>query len=304
MSSTAEVLSAEALKAISDQIDICDELARDATCSGDCQHDIDEGEDIFSRLQIDYSTPLYNSSKTPKIHFIVPTSQSDWQHEACLEKPESVQANISRWCQNNLEKFVDVSEGGSMNCNVTSLPLNIMDIQAMKGVKNNVLILPHFLWIHDLKSENVNNVLDDLVPALLENKIDKRAMLAKKPYLSEAREQSFVFICSHKTRDKRCGVTAPALKRTFDKELQAFGLFRDNSDFRPNGVNVSFINHVGGHKFAANMLIYLKKSNTLIWLGRVTPRNVPLVVKSLIIPENAALPWPEKVRCIKKYQIW
>ncbi|EDO16301.1 hypothetical protein Kpol_1053p39 [Vanderwaltozyma polyspora DSM 70294] len=301
---TTPVISEQDKTEIAENIDIRLENDINAKCCGNCEEEIEEGEVIFSKLQIDYSTPLYNSSKIPKIHFVVPTSQSDWQHDACLEKENSVQATISLWCNENLENFTDIGEGESFNCNVTSLPKNILDIEVMRDTKNNVLILPHFLWINDLKSENVKATLDDLVPSLLEKKIDRDTLLKEKPYLSGARERAFVFICSHKTRDKRCGVTAPVIKRAFDKELQAHGLYRDNSDFRADGVNVSFTNHVGGHKFAANVLIYIKNSNTLVWLGRVTPKHVPLIVDSLLLPETPALPWPEMVRCIKKYESW
>ena len=67
---------------------------------------------------------------------------------------------------------------------------------------------------------------------------------------------------------------------------------------------IAFVNHVGGHKFAANVQIYLRNPNTLIWLGRVTPTIVPSIVEHLIVPEEPTLPFPEKVRCIKKYQSW
>jgi hypothetical protein len=38
--------------------------------------------------------------------------------------------------------------------------------------------------------------------------------------------------------------------------LRPLGLLRDLHDERPGGVGIYFINHVGGHKFAANVIIY------------------------------------------------
>ena len=259
---------------------------------------------MFKKLQIDKETPLFNSSKTPKLHFVVPTSQIDWQFDACMENEKSVQYKINQWCQDHADEYLQTGEGQTLTCSVTSLPKDIMDIEVMRGTKNNVLILPHFIWINDLKSDDVKNTLDELVPVLLDHNLDKETLLKQKSNLSLAREKAFVFICSHTTRDKRCGVTAPYLKKTFEKQLQPHGLYRDNSDFRPDGVNVCFINHVGGHKFAGNVQIYLKNDHTLIWLGRITPKNVPTIAENVLIPEKPTLPLPEKVRCIKKYAAW
>ncbi|CCD22852.1 Apd1p NDAI_0A06980 [Naumovozyma dairenensis CBS 421] len=279
----------------------------DSVCSGGCHsddEDVKRGEEIFQKLKIDKETPLLNTSKTPKIHFIVPTSQIDWQFDACNEKEDSVQYKINKWCNDHMDEYSNVGEGQTLTCSVTSLPKNIMDIEVMKGTKNNVLVLPFFVWIKDLRSENVNDVLDDLVPKLLKHDIDRDQLLREREYLSLAREKAFVFICSHTTRDKRCGVTAPYLCKTFEKLLRPHGLYRDNSDFRPDGVNIAFINHVGGHKYAGNVQIYLKREHTLIWLGRITPKNVGTIIENVLVPDVATLPLPDKVRCIRKYEAW
>lgn len=274
----------------------------ESACSGGCEAElIEEGERVFSKLKIDYDSPLYSTSKYPKIHFIVPTSQSDWEHDACKEKKLSIQNRIDDWCKEHLEKYAETGEGQSLTCSVTSLPKNIMDIDVMRDTKNDVLLLPFFIWIKDLRLDNVNSTLDEIMPILLKRELSKEELLMKYPNLREAKERAFAFICSHTTRDKRCGVTAPYMRKVFEKELQAHGLYRDNSDFRPGGVNVQYINHVGGHKYAGNLQIYLKDSQTLIWLGRVTPKDIPPLIDHLIIPDKPELPMPEKIRCIKKY---
>lgn len=287
------------------------ELIDDSCLNCDCQNEevldeIQSGEKVFDKLVIDHETELFNSSKIPKVHFIVPTSQMDWQFDACMEKPNSVQYKISTWCSENTERLSAITGCGgvSMNCNVTSMPLNILDIEAMRGTKNNVLVLPFGIWIQDLRSDNVEAILDELVPAILDPKTDIKQLIASKEYLYESHKKAFIFICSHKTRDKRCGITAPILKKIFDRELQNHGLFRDNSDLRGDGVNVSYINHVGGHKFAANVQIYLKDQHTLVWFGRITPKDIPHIVNHLIVPDHGKLPFPEKIRCVKKYDSW
>jgi glycerol-3-phosphate O-acyltransferase/dihydroxyacetone phosphate acyltransferase len=65
-----------------------------------------------------------------------------------------------------------------------------------------------------------------------------------------------VLLCSHKTRDARCGQSAPILRKELERHLRPLGLFRDLDDERPGGVGIYFINHVGGHKYSANMMVY------------------------------------------------
>jgi len=42
------------------------------------------------------------------------------------------------------------------------------------------------------------------------------------------------------------------------------------------------VSHVGGHKFAGNMVLYTP-SGAGIWYGRVTPKEVPAIVHETII---------------------
>ncbi|KAL3233410.1 Actin patches distal protein 1 [Nakaseomyces bracarensis] len=297
-----ELLDEGARREIAKNIDIVDE----GNCLNcDCEDDIVAGEKVFDKMVIEKDTQLYNTSKIPNVHFIIPTSQMDWQFDACKEKPASVQYKISEWCETNAERFT-APDGAtvSFNCNVTSMPINILDIEAMRGTKNNVLVLPYGFWINDLRSDQVAETLDKLVPDLLDDQLDLKNLIESHANYAEARSKAYVFICSHTTRDKRCGIAAPILKKLFDKDLQRHGLYRDNSDLRGDGVTVEYINHVGGHKFAANVQIYLKNQRTLVWLGRITPKNVPHIVNHLLVPENGKLPFPENVRCVKKYQSW
>lgn len=69
-----------------------------------------------------------------------------------------------------------------------------------------------------------------------------------------------ILLCSQKTRDARCGQSAPLLRREFERHLRPLGLYRDLHDERPGGVGIYFISHVGGHKFSANVMIYRHSS--------------------------------------------
>lgn len=92
-----------------------------------------------------------------------------------------------------------------------------------------------------------------------------------------------VLLCSHKRRDARCGISAPLLAKEFARHLRPLGLHRDLDDTRPGGVGLYFINHVGGHKYAANVLIYRKADGMGAWLARVAPKHVEVRILSYII---------------------
>ena len=68
--------------------------------------------------------------------------------------------------------------------------------------------------------------------------------------------QYLILLCSQRTRDARCGQSAPLLRREFERHLRPLGLYRDLHDERPGGVGIYFISHVGGHKYSANVMIY------------------------------------------------
>ena len=68
--------------------------------------------------------------------------------------------------------------------------------------------------------------------------------------------RALILLCSQKTRDARCGQSAPLLRKELERHLRPLGLYRDLDDERPGGVGIYFISHVGGHKYSANMMIY------------------------------------------------
>lgn len=107
-----------------------------------------------------------------------------------------------------------------------------------------------------------------------------------------ANDLAYILLCSHRTRDKRCAITANILKKRFELELQERDLYRDSSDDRPNGVRIEFVSHVGGHKFAANCIIYTK-SGEAIWLARVRPEHVSKIIEHCVLKGEV---FPELLR--------
>jgi hypothetical protein len=80
-----------------------------------------------------------------------------------------------------------------------------------------------------------------------------------------------VFICTHGRRDPRCGQCGPPLVEEFTMALKAHNL--------TDRVVVRRTSHVGGHKFAGNVLIYPEGD----WYGYVTPDDVRRMVEQYFI---------------------
>lgn len=59
---------------------------------------------------------------------------------------------------------------------------------------------------------------------------------------------SYVFVCCHAAKDLRCGTCGPALVTRFKHEIEVSGL--------ENKVFVSPCSHLGGHKYAGNVIIF------------------------------------------------
>ncbi len=99
-----------------------------------------------------------------------------------------------------------------------------------------------------------------------------------------------ILLCSQKTRDARCGRSAPLLRRELQRHLQPLGLYRDLDDSRPGGVGIYFISHVGGHKYSANMMVYRKEAGQAIWLARVRPEDCEGIVRFTVLQGKVVKP--------------
>lgn len=107
-----------------------------------------------------------------------------------------------------------------------------------------------------------------------------------------------VLICGHGGRDQRCGILGPLLQAEFENKLQTEGLQlrtepsspQNSNGSDPPGARVGLISHIGGHKYAGNVIIYIPPSmkwNSLagkgVWYGRVGPGNVEGIVNETVL---------------------
>lgn len=91
-------------------------------------------------------------------------------------------------------------------------------------------------------------------------------------------QKDWVLICGHYQRDERCGLVGQDLV----KEIRKKELCLD--------ANVGLISHVGGHKYAGNVILYKNypasdkargRHQDCLWFGKVLPPNLSLLFKNL-----------------------
>lgn len=187
-----------------------------------------------------------------------------------------------------------------------------------------VLLLPSFTIIE--------NVTPQLVPNLIEHYVNNalttttplggitEEMQQQPPHPSDTSipptplqshscpHAAVILLCSQRTRDARCGQSAPLLRREFERHLRPLGLYRDMDDTRPGGVGIYFISHVGGHKYAANVIVYRRRdfewykrdgadqalgeegATQGIWLARVRPEQCENIIKYTVLQGKVVKP--------------
>lgn len=171
----------------------------------------------------------------------------------------------------------------------------------------------------DIAPTNTSDLHPISVPRSLPDQLPTETQLTSRP----SPHRALILLCSQKTRDARCGQSAPLLRKELERHLRPLGLFRGMDDERPGGVGIYFISHVGGHKYSANMMIYrrpdpfgldnverakaggeLRPSSTkpagpegvdegaaqCMWLARIRPEDCENIVKYTVLQGKLVKP--------------
>jgi hypothetical protein len=107
------------------------------------------------------------------------------------------------------------------------------------------------------------------IPALVEDHLVRNRISDRIPH--RPLTGYHIFVCIHRQRDERCGVCGPPLITQFNTALAERGL--------NDQVTVRGSSHIGGHRFAGNVLIYPGGD----WYGRVTPADVARILDQHVI---------------------
>lgn len=150
--------------------------------------------------------------------------------------------------------------------------------------KTSVLILPSFTFVDCVSQTDVPSLVHRYIDNPTVEKNGNGIVAPNTGMIARSCELDYVILlCSHRRRDARCGITAPLIKRELERHLRPLGLDSDADDSRAGGAGIFFVSHVGGHKFSANVLIYRKKDQQMIWLARVKPEHCEGIVKYTLL---------------------
>ncbi|GME50266.1 Actin patches distal protein 1 [Neofusicoccum parvum] len=231
---------------------------------------------------------IYGQVKGWSTHMIVATGKSDWVRDVVKEKGSIMEA---------VDKCGVKPSNGRMMLSASEMPVP-NEHHAADGAEasTTVLLLPTFTMF--------DNVTPSLVPALIQKYVDTsptnttplvrrdspqrlqsshshdgsqtdRAPDSSALIPRDCPHEYLILLCSHKTRDARCGQSAPLLRREFERHLRPLGLYRDLHDERPGGCGIYFINHAGGHKFAANVIVYRRACSAGVVVPPAVEREEP-----------------------------
>uniref|UniRef100_A0A7I4BJB2 Uncharacterized protein n=1 Tax=Physcomitrium patens TaxID=3218 RepID=A0A7I4BJB2_PHYPA len=132
----------------------------------------------------------------------------------------------------------------------------------------DILMFPDMLKYKGIAESDVESFIDEVLV-----KGDAWALGEPEPLVG-----SYVFICGHGSRDKRCGVCGPPLRERFNQEIAVRGLGEQ--------VFVNYCSHIGGHKYAGNVIVFRHDGGSGScsghWYGYVTPEDVPELLEKHI----------------------
>ncbi|KAL6717592.1 hypothetical protein ACLMJK_005507 [Lecanora helva] len=286
----------------------------------DCDHDCATCEIQYPKgFKIDEEEKLYGHVNGWATHMLVATGKTDWVKDVSDEKGSVMEA--VRDCK------VEPTNGTLM-LSASNMPLPTDTTSLPPSQRpTTILLLPSFTYI--------DNVTPTTVPSLITHTISTAPTtttpLSPTPQPPPPAPPSplttrpcphthLILLCSQRTRDARCGQSAPLLKREFERHLRPLGLLRDQHDDRPGGVGILFISHVGGHKFSANVMVYRRGvgergrddvegggkegkggeglgdkggaegAAQCIWLARVRPEDCEGIVKFTVLKGKVVKP--------------
>ncbi|MCJ1432905.1 hypothetical protein MMC27_002263 [Xylographa pallens] len=291
----------------------------------DCEHDCESCTIHYpAKFSIDEEEKLYGMVKGWATHMLVATGKTDWVRDVEDEKGSVMEA---------VGKCKVQPTNGRLMLSASNMPVPSTHHHHAAGAEpTTVLLLPSFTLVENVTPQSVPDLINHYISASPTNTTPFPPPAAAASALPPASslpvhidttsvEQSLsapppppifptrpsphsylILLCSQKTRDARCGQSAPLLRRELERHLRPLGLYRDLHDERPGGVGIYFISHVGGHKFSANMMVYRRagadgngrvadgEAGQCIWLARVRPEDCEGIVRFTVLQGKVVKP--------------
>ncbi|KAJ9482148.1 hypothetical protein VN97_g11290 [Penicillium thymicola] len=291
----------------------------------DCLHDCASCTVKYpAKFDVDHQDELYGQVKGWATHMLVATGKSDWVRDVADEEGSVMEA---------IEKGGLEPSNGRLKLSASNMPVPDEYHMADAGKQpTNVLLLPSFTVVEHVTPQLVPDLIENFVNRSLTTTTPLGAIPPSPEKSTEANQDqnptpqdlphpsttsiitslkshssphaAVILLCSQRTRDARCGQSAPLLRREFERHLRPLGLYRDMDDQRPGGVGIYFISHVGGHKYSANVIVYRRRDFDWykrdasadaeervedegaaqgIWLARVRPEECENIIRYTVL---------------------
>ncbi|KAJ7535357.1 hypothetical protein O6H91_12G037500 [Diphasiastrum complanatum] len=214
---------------------------------GAAEEEKDESKDGFNRAEM-YTDPLVGSVGLYERHVFL-----------CYKDALSWPPHVEAADFDRLPRHLVAALRARKNDMPKKTKLTICEGRDGSGSSNgDILIFPEMLKYGGLTHFDVDSFVEDVL-------VKGKHWIAGKP---EHLTGSHIFVCAHANRDARCGYCGPLLIEKFKEEITKHSL--DNEVF------VRACSHVGGHKYAGNIIIYSPQGGAIAghWYGYVTPNDV------------------------------
>lgn len=312
----------------------------------DCDHDCASCTVHYpAKFSIEEDDKLYGHVNAWSTHLVVATGKSDWVRDVADEKGSVMQA-VGKYGTDKLANgklMLSASNiptpdgeghgpGGHDKTRVLLLPAWKMIDDVTPGSVKDLLegvvaVSATNMSPLGASLEHANRQVENTMPVESNGNGDMHnaetqvageadpdppripASIESKFNISACPHRAIILMCSQKTRDARCGQSAPLLRKEFERILRPMGLYRDLQDERPGGVGIYFISHVGGHKYSANIMVYRREGRKqegsdeaideaplnseavqCIWLARVRPEECENIIKYTVLQGKVVKP--------------
>jgi len=216
--------------------------------------------------QIDRKKPLANSVNLYSRHFSVSTGEYNWP---CTTKEDVHYGPGSNNPSFRLSQFV-VDWATSMKPN--------KNVMYTKSSHRSKLPCVH-VYPDNLKVTFKSSTLEEV------EKFQSTWMFGNDQKLDFLTVEKLpkntvhIYVCCHGARDQRCGVIGELVISGMRNYLAV----PPTAALQELDIQVFGCSHIGGHKFAGNMVIYKPDWKQGIWYGRVLPEDIDNIMRETVV---------------------
>lgn len=138
------------------------------------------------------------------------------------------------------------------------------EVPSEESNNHTILVLPDMLKFTGVNETNISQIAEALSGKQVHGAtFEKETMTASQ-----------ILICAHANKDMRCGICGPRLYQAFAEQLP-------KSVVADREIEVRRVTHLGGHKFAGNLIIYQQNRNGKVfgdWYGYVDESDIPTLI--------------------------